>query len=77
MNCQITAENVITPSFDQMCVADSINNSSTQIIGTVSPSTSLTNNSNGNDSHGMDSMIPLARLPGNLIKKINYLKFYS
>lgn len=60
MNCQITAENVITPSFDQMCVADSA-----QPPNTSSPSTSIANNSNGNDPHGMDCMIPLARLPGN------------
>lgn len=65
MNCQITAENVITPSFDQMCVAEPANYS--QIPTTISPSTSLVNNNNnnGNDLHCMDCMIPLSRLPGN------------
>ncbi|KAI1713562.1 phorbol esters/diacylglycerol binding domain (C1 domain) domain-containing protein [Ditylenchus destructor] len=57
MNCQITAENAITPSFDQMCVSDAAS-SNPPIADLIAM-----NDQSGHD-FAMDAMIPLARLPG-------------
>lgn len=67
-NCQITADNVITPSFDQMSVNEqqqqqqqSGGGGGTFSIPAISPTTST-----AMDLNGMDAMIPLARLPGSI-----------